>query len=167
MDPACNTPLSEEDAEEIIKGIEDEVGRCKFDYLNGRVMKISLEGNELYTRSYNNDIGEGAAERVITELRRRLANELVTTRPDINNTAQGTQMLQLPHGQLARDTQEVIINIAEGIRNLMTEGGLSFNNIQHGLFFNNEVIKATTMLTNTATPSQTTTTLSPQGERCV
>lgn len=41
----------------------------KFDYLHGRVMKISLDGDELYTGLYNRDVGHGAAERVIAQLR--------------------------------------------------------------------------------------------------
>ena len=36
-----------------------------FDYLHGRVMKISLCGDELNTALYNRDNGEGAAERII------------------------------------------------------------------------------------------------------
>lgn len=43
-----------------------------FDYLKGRVMKIDLTGNNLNTRLYNRDNGEGAAERVIERLRDRL-----------------------------------------------------------------------------------------------
>lgn len=40
-----------------------------FDYLHGRVMKISLDGDELYTGLYNRDVGQGAAEQVIAQLR--------------------------------------------------------------------------------------------------
>lgn len=39
-----------------------------FDYLKGRVMKISLEKDEVDTRLYNRDNGDGAAERVILKL---------------------------------------------------------------------------------------------------
>ena len=41
-----------------------------FDYLNGRVMKIDLSGDELNPRLYDRDNGEGAAWRVIETLRR-------------------------------------------------------------------------------------------------
>ena len=45
-----------------------------FDYLYGRVMKLDFdEGDELYTGLYNRDIGEGAAEDIITKLRAELA----------------------------------------------------------------------------------------------
>lgn len=40
-----------------------------FDYLHGRVMKISLQGDELDTFLYNRDNGEGAAERIIEGLK--------------------------------------------------------------------------------------------------
>ena len=33
-----------------------------FDYLNGRVMKVDLKGNELNTTFYDRDNGQGAAE---------------------------------------------------------------------------------------------------------
>ena len=41
-----------------------------FDYLKGRVMKIDLCGETLYTGLYNRDNGPGAAERVIEKLRK-------------------------------------------------------------------------------------------------
>jgi hypothetical protein len=40
-----------------------------FDYLQGRVMKIKIEGDEIDTWGYDRDNGEGAVERVITTLR--------------------------------------------------------------------------------------------------
>ena len=39
-----------------------------FDYLNGRVMKIDLSGNDLKTHLYNRDNGPGSAEKAIAEL---------------------------------------------------------------------------------------------------
>ncbi len=39
-----------------------------FDYLHGKVMKIDLSGDELNTRLYNIDNGEGAAESIIASL---------------------------------------------------------------------------------------------------
>jgi len=41
----------------------------RYDYLNGRVMKVDLEGDELETSQYNTYNGEGAAETVIEQLR--------------------------------------------------------------------------------------------------
>lgn len=38
-----------------------------FDYLYGRVMKISLEGNIVHTWGYNRDNGDGAAEHTISQ----------------------------------------------------------------------------------------------------
>lgn len=39
-----------------------------FDYLEGRVMKIKLEGDAFDTFLYNRDNGDGAAERIIAAL---------------------------------------------------------------------------------------------------
>lgn len=39
-----------------------------FDYLNGRVMKVDLSGNELDPWLYDHDNGTGAAERAISHL---------------------------------------------------------------------------------------------------
>lgn len=40
-----------------------------FDYLHGRVMKIDLRSDDLYTGLYNRDNGYEAAEQIINELR--------------------------------------------------------------------------------------------------
>jgi hypothetical protein len=55
-------PMTEEEAEALLKQT------TYFDYLKGRVMKIDLSGDELQTRLYNRDNGEGAAERVISDI---------------------------------------------------------------------------------------------------
>jgi hypothetical protein len=43
-------------------------GDLYFDYLNGRVMKVDLEGDSLETWLYDRDNGEGAASRAIASL---------------------------------------------------------------------------------------------------
>jgi hypothetical protein len=40
-------------------------GRIDFDYLNGRVMKVDIGGDELFTGLYDRDNGPGAAERAL------------------------------------------------------------------------------------------------------
>lgn len=55
--------MSEEEAAELLKE------QTSFDYLHGRLMKIDLSGDELDPWLYNRDLGEGAAERVIAELK--------------------------------------------------------------------------------------------------
>lgn len=55
--------MTTEEAEELLKKYK------YFDYLHGRVMKVNLSGDELETYLYNRDNGEGAAERVISELK--------------------------------------------------------------------------------------------------
>lgn len=42
-----------------------------FDYLRGRVMKIDIESDDVETRLYDRDNGEGAAERAIAPLRQQ------------------------------------------------------------------------------------------------
>lgn len=53
---------------EEAQGFLDE-GHVRFDYLKGRVMKVTIEGDELDPRSYDRDNGDGAAERAIGQLR--------------------------------------------------------------------------------------------------
>lgn len=56
-------PMTIEQAREILKQT------TYFDYLDGRVMKISLESNTVHTWRYNRDNGNGAAERAISKCR--------------------------------------------------------------------------------------------------
>jgi hypothetical protein len=44
---------------------------ASFDYLQGRVMKVDLDGDEMRTDLYNRDNGPGAAEAIIDEFRSR------------------------------------------------------------------------------------------------
>lgn len=61
-----STPMTEDQAQEFIDG----GGTLYFDYLRGRVMKISLEENEtIDIRLYDRDNGNGCAELVIHQLR--------------------------------------------------------------------------------------------------
>lgn len=56
-------PMTIEHARELLKQTTN------FDYLAGRVMKISLESNTVHTLGYNRDNGNGAAERAISQCR--------------------------------------------------------------------------------------------------
>lgn len=56
---------------EEAKFILDQSSDKYFDYLKGRVMKIRIEGDDIDTRLYNRDNGEGEAERVINKLQSR------------------------------------------------------------------------------------------------
>lgn len=58
------TPMTREEAAQCLETSQ------YFDYLKGRVMKVSLEGDELDPRLYDRDNGQGAAKQVIDELRR-------------------------------------------------------------------------------------------------
>lgn len=59
------TPMSIDLAREILKS-----GQTYFDYLQGRVMKVDLSGDEFDSRLYDLDNGEGAAERALKPLRK-------------------------------------------------------------------------------------------------
>lgn len=63
-DPKSMKEMSYEEAEQWIKS-----GRSYFDYLNGRLMKVNLKGNELFTGYYDRDNGQGAALAVVTACR--------------------------------------------------------------------------------------------------
>lgn len=60
--------MTEEDAAAVIA----EQGMY-FDYLRGRVMKIGIDGDNIETRLYDRDNGQGAAERAIEPLRAKQA----------------------------------------------------------------------------------------------
>lgn len=62
LDSRGDRDMSIERAAEILIITED------FDYLDGRVMKISLDRDEVETRLYDRDNGQGAAERAIAHL---------------------------------------------------------------------------------------------------
>ena len=58
-------PMTRDEARRLL-----EVGsQTYFDYLNGRVMKIDISGEELSVWRYDRDNGQGAAERAIASLR--------------------------------------------------------------------------------------------------
>lgn len=64
MDSRGAKPMNEADAAKVI-----ESAGMYFDYLYGRVMKIAIDTDDIETRLYDRDNGEGAAERAIAPLR--------------------------------------------------------------------------------------------------
>ncbi len=60
------TPMTEKVAEGVIKRMG---GVLDFDYLAGRVMKVNIHKDEFDPWCYARDNGQGAAARVISELR--------------------------------------------------------------------------------------------------
>jgi len=58
--------LSDDEAENLV--------RSGTDYVKGRVMKINVSDDTVYTRLYNRDNGPGAAEKVIERLRSQKSN---------------------------------------------------------------------------------------------
>ncbi len=64
------TPMSLDDAQNMIDDLKNEGRDLFFDYIKGRVVKVDITGDEMRTWSYNRDIGEGVAERVVESLRK-------------------------------------------------------------------------------------------------
>lgn len=60
-------PLSREDAERIWAEDVYPLGRKYFDYVNGRVMKVDLCGDELRVGLFDRDNGEGAARMALVK----------------------------------------------------------------------------------------------------
>jgi hypothetical protein len=56
-----NQKMSATEAEKHL----DNAGDGYFDYLNGRVMKVDVSGDELNPSLYDRDNGQGAAERAL------------------------------------------------------------------------------------------------------
>ena len=48
---------------------QQDAKRLYFDYLRGRVLKVKLSGDNMRTALYNRDIGRGAAEKIVAQLR--------------------------------------------------------------------------------------------------
>lgn len=59
------TPMTKEDAQKLL----DSYPQANFDYLQGRVMKVDLSGNDFSPFSYDRDNGSGAAEQALQALR--------------------------------------------------------------------------------------------------
>ncbi len=64
------TPMSLDDAQNMIDDLKNEGRDLFFDYIKGRVVKVDITGDEMRTWSYNRDIGEGVAERIVESLRK-------------------------------------------------------------------------------------------------
>lgn len=56
-------PLDKSEAEQLLNQMH------YFDYVKGRIMKVSLKGDEFSPSLYDRDNGDGAAQRAISELR--------------------------------------------------------------------------------------------------
>lgn len=61
------TPMTEEEAAQLIDNGEE--SGAYFDYLQGRVMKIRIAGDEISVGLYDRDNGDGAAAEAINALR--------------------------------------------------------------------------------------------------
>ena len=73
-------PLSIEGAEKIMQDCNEDI---YFDYVYGRVMKISLKGDDIDTRLYNLNNGENAAEKAIQKLRENIKNDQIDQKKEL------------------------------------------------------------------------------------
>jgi len=78
-------PMTVEQArEELATGDDQSVmfgqrrARLYFDYLHGRLLKIDITDDTLNPRRFDRDYGQGAAAKVVAELRRTLATQEAT-----------------------------------------------------------------------------------------
>lgn len=65
LDSSGNKPITIDDARECLVASGDQM---YFDYLRGRVMKISLKKDTLDARLFDRDNGKGAAKRALAKL---------------------------------------------------------------------------------------------------
>ena len=60
--------MTAEEARKLLDDLKEQGHSAYFDYLKGRVMKVSLYEDDMRTDLYNRDNGEGAAERALEHL---------------------------------------------------------------------------------------------------
>ena len=65
LHPQCDVQINREDAAKYLSVT------TKFDYLNGRVLKIDLSGDSFDPRLYDRDNGTGAAEMIVNSIRNK------------------------------------------------------------------------------------------------
>ncbi len=58
-----NDPMTPQEAQKLL-----DKGQVHFDYLNGRLMKIALDSDELWPGGYDRDNGPGAAANTLAKL---------------------------------------------------------------------------------------------------
>lgn len=66
LDPTGWASMTLEKAQNIIEASGEDL---YFDYVNGRVMKVQLGEDEMDSWLYNRDLGQGAAEEIVAQIR--------------------------------------------------------------------------------------------------
>lgn len=77
LDESGAVNMTIEDAQSIVQKFANSQDRwpLTFDYLRGRVMKVNIDGDEFDSSGYDRDVGEGAAEAVVTAIREDMKAE--------------------------------------------------------------------------------------------
>lgn len=103
------TPMSVDEARELLQRMS------YFDYLKGRVMKLELKGDDLDTRLYNRDNGEGAAELVIDSVRASddVNNQLVQRIHELGLDSAIRQVRERLGDELTADGNVVTLGFAD------------------------------------------------------
>ena len=73
-----NKPMTQEDAQHII---DTRRGSLCFDYLQGRVMKVDLTGDQFDSGDYDRDNGQGRAQQVVDTLKKSFAVSFQQAQP--------------------------------------------------------------------------------------
>ena len=79
--------MTKEEAASEIEAVKSANGKIRFDYLNGRVMKVEIGGDTLEPWLYDRDNGPGAAERALAGLVSRQERIAEGLDPEPINTA--------------------------------------------------------------------------------
>ena len=118
---ATDEPMSAKQAKKILKKQTD------FDYLQGRVMKINLGGDELDPRGYDYDNGEGAAQAAIDSLKETGdVNNPAIAKTHSDNTflsASALEPLLGSVGGVVSDPDEDVIEVRLGFEGFRKELG--------------------------------------------
>ena len=95
----ANTEMTAEAAQNHINNQERTTGKLKFDYLDGRYMKVDISGDELDPSQYDSVNGAGATRRVVDSIK---ANKKVPFGADLNALL-ASQMRELEDEDYSRE----------------------------------------------------------------
>lgn len=71
-----NSEMTKESAQKYL-----DKGQTYFDYLEGRVMKIDVSGNQMDPQMYDRDNGNGAANKVVEGIKKGLSLDFKASKP--------------------------------------------------------------------------------------
>ena len=108
-------PMTVEDAQGHL-----DRGQTYFDYLQGRVLKVSLEGDSFDPWGYDRDNGQGSAQRVVDELRNYGETNPVSSQHA--HTVQSHKAIQE-----IKEQPGFLGDLADPLRRAIDESGLDYD----------------------------------------